>query len=406
MLYHAYDFQYKASRPIYHVASLGQQLLEHPLNPFSYTPMAKPTAAVLESISRTLHCYDKQGFDCESVEIDGKQVLVEENVLVDTPFCQLRRFSKPLANLQQPKLLLMAPLSGHHATLLKGTVQSLLVKHDVYITDWKDARDIPVSEGHFGMDDYVTTVLDFMKKIGPNTHILAVCQPSVQALQVAALLADTDLAPPSVTIMAGPIDTRINPTSVDRFADKYSLEQFRQRVICPVPYGYAGEGRKVYPGFLQLVSFMSMNMGAHIRRTIGFIDDIAHGKDDQANDYREFYDEYLAVMDMPAEFYLECVDKVFKNHELARGVLTYKGQPIDLSVIKQSALFTIEGEKDDITGAGQTEAAHGLCSSLPAKMRKHYVQQGAGHYGVFNGFRFRNGILPKVEAFIAKHDAA
>lgn len=406
MLYQAYDFQYKATRPIYHVASMGQQLLEHPLNPFSYTLMAKPTAAVLEGVSRTLHCYDKQGFDCESVEVNGKEVLVEEHVLIDTPFCQLRHFSKPLAKLQQPKLLLMAPLSGHHATLLKGTVKSLLSKHDVYITDWKDAREIPVSEGAFGMDDYVTTVLDFMQQLGPNTHILAVCQPSVQALLVAALLADSELAPPSVTIMAGPIDTRINPTAVNKFADKYSLEQFKQRVICTVPYGYAGEARKVYPGFLQLVSFMSMNMRAHYKRTIGFLDDVMHGKDDQANDYREFYDEYLAVMDMPAEFYLECIDKIFQNHELARGVLTYKGEVVDLSKIKRSALFTIEGERDDITGLGQTEAAQGLCSGLPATKRKHYVQKDAGHYGVFNGFRFRKGILPKVEAFIAKHDDA
>jgi poly(3-hydroxybutyrate) depolymerase len=300
----------------------------------------------------------------------------------------------------------MAPLSGHHATLLKGTVQSLLPNHDVYITDWKDARDIPASEGSFDMDDYVTTVLGFMEKLGANTHILAVCQPSVQALLVTALLADTELAPSSVTIMAGPIDTRINPTPVNRFAGKYSLEQFRQRAICTVPFGYAGEGRKVYPGFLQLVSFMSMNMRAHINRTIGFIDDLAHGKEDQANDYREFYDEYLAVMDMPAEFYLECIDKIFQKNELARGVLTYKGEVVDLAKIKRSALFTVEGEKDDITGTGQTEAAHGLCSGLTAKKRDHYVQKGAGHYGVFNGFRFRNGILPKVEAFIAKHDAA
>lgn len=406
MLYQTYDLQYKVTRPAYHLASMGQQLLEHPLNPFSYTLMAKPAAAVLEGVSRTLRCYDKQGFDCHTAEVDGKQVLVEERILVDTPFCQLLHFSKPLANLQQPKLLLMAPLSGHHATLLKDTVKSLLSKHDVYITDWKDARDIPVSAGSFDMDDYVTTVMSFMEALGPKTHILAVCQPSVQALLVTALLADTELAPPSVTIMAGPIDTRISPTSVNRFAEKYPLEQFKQRVIYPVPFGYAGEGRKVYPGFLQLVSFMSMNMRAHIKRTVGFIDDLAHGKDDQANDYREFYDEYLAVMDMPAEFYLECIDKIFMKHELARGVLTYKGEIVDLAAIKHSALFTIEGEKDDITGLGQTEAAHGLCSSLTAKKRKHYVQEGAGHYGVFNGFRFRKGILPKVEAFIAKHDAA
>ena len=406
MLYQAYDLQYKATRPMFHFASMGQQIVEHPLNPFSYTPMAKPSAAVFEGISRTLRCYDKQGFDCDTANVNGKQVHVEEHVLVDTPFCQLRHFAKPLVKLQQPKLLLMAPLSGHHATLLKGTVQSLLSNHDVYITDWKDAREIPVSEGSFGMDDYVTTVLGFMEALGPNTHIMAVCQPSIQALIVTALLADTELAPPSVTIMAGPIDTRINPTAVDHFADKYTLEQFKQRVICTVPFGYAGEGRQVYPGFLQLVSFMSMNMRAHIKRSIGFMDDVMLGKDDQANDYREFYDEYLAVMDMPAEFYLECVDKVFKNHELARGVLTYKDKVIDLSAIKDTALFTIEGERDDITGAGQTEAAHGLCSNLPAKKRQHYTQKDAGHYGVFNGFRFRNGILPKVEAFIAKHDTA
>ena len=407
MMYYAYDAISKASRPMYHMSMLGKTISEHPLNPLSYTPLAKLSSAVFESTSRSLRCYEKLGFDCPTTTVDGKTVIIKEEVVVDLPFCQLLHFKKKSA-VKQPKVLVMAPLSGHHATLLKGTVQSLLPKHDVYITDWKDARNIPLREGRFGMNEYVDTVLDFMEALGPNTHIFAVCQPSIQALVVGAILNQrkSPLVPPSITIMAGPVDTRINPTVVNDYASGKTVDFFEKNVISTVPPSFAGGGRKVYPGFLQLFSFMSMNIGSHIDKHVSFVSDLISGRDDSADNHREFYDEYLAVMDMPSEFYLECVEQVFINHELARGMMSYRDEKIDLEAITQSALLTVEGGLDDICGPGQTEVAQRLCSNIPDDKRKHYVQEDVGHYGVFNGSRFRNGILPQIESFIAEHDGA
>lgn len=404
MMYFAYDMYAKASRPMYHMAMMGQSITEHPLNPFSYTPLAKPVSAAFETITRSLRCYEKLGFECETTTISGKSVVIEEEIAVDLPFCQLLHFKKK-TKLKQPKLLVMAPLSGHHATLLKGTVESLLPKHDVYITDWKDARDVSLSEGGFGMDDYVSCIIQFLEAMGPNTHILAVCQPSVQALVVGAVLnqRNSPVVPASITIMAGPVDTRISPTVVNDYASDKSIDFFRDRVVSTVPSSYAGAGRQVYPGFLQLTAFISMNMGVHFDKHINFMSDLVHGNHERAENHREFYDEYLAVMDMPAEFYLECIERVFINHELPRGEMTYQGEKVDLAAITQTALLTIEGGLDDITGLGQTEAAQKLCVNIPDEKRMHHVQEDVGHYGVFSGSRFRKSILPKIEGFIALH---
>lgn len=405
MMYFAYDMYSKASRPMYHMAMIGQSVVEHPLNPFSYTPFAKPVAATFDTVSRALRCYEKIGFEITSTKVNGRAVSVEETVVLDLPFCELLHFKKN-SRAKQPKLLLMAPLSGHHATLLKGTVEALLPNHDLYITDWKDARGVPLSEGPFGIDDYVTNIIRFLEELGPNTHMLAVCQPSVQALVVSAVLAkqDSPLKPASVTIMAGPIDTRESPTAVNEYATNTPIEFFKKRVVSTVPASYPGAGRKVYPGFLQLIAFMSMNMGVHLNKHVSYMSDLIYGRHESVENYREFYDEYLAVMDMPAEFYLESVERVFINHELPKGELTYQGELVDLTAITDTALLTVEGELDDITGLGQTEAAQKLCSNIPDDMRRHHVQEGVGHYGVFNGSRFRAGILPIIEEFIAKAD--
>jgi poly(3-hydroxybutyrate) depolymerase len=302
----------------------------------------------------------------------------------------------------QPKLLIVAPLSGHYATLLRGTVEAFLPEHDVYITDWVDARMVPVSKGHFDLDDYIDYVIDILHFLGDNTHVVAVCQPAVPVLAATALMeADGDTkAPRSITLMGGPIDTRVNPTAVNKLAEERGSDWFRRNVISKVPFPHPGVMRDVYPGFLQLHGFVSMNLDRHVDAHSNLFFQLVKGDGDSVHKHKEFYDEYLAVMDLAAEYYLQTVDVVFVRHDLPLGNMTHRGRRIDPSKIRNTALLTVEGEHDDISGVGQTEAAHRLCVNIPADRKAHYLQLGVGHYGVFNGSRFRSEIVPRINDFM------
>jgi len=335
----------------------------------------------------------------------GNQIVeVHEEVIAQTPFCTLRRFAK--AGVEgQPKILVVAPISGHFATLLRGTVRVLLPDNDVYITDWHNARDIPLDAGTFDLDECIAHIMRFIETLGPNSHVLAVCQPAVPVLAAVALLAQSgsQAQPRTMTLMAGPIDTRINPTKVNDLANEKPISWFRQNLIGTVPAAYAGKGREVYPGFMQLTAFIAMNMDRHIRAHLDYHENLVQGRDDKAAAHKKFYDEYLAVMDLPAEFYLQTVEKVFQTHDLALGKLQWRGQKVDPSAIRRTALFAVEGELDDICSIGQTMAALDLCVALRPSMKRYHLQTGVGHYGVFNGRRWAQEIYPRVRTMIQAH---
>jgi polyhydroxyalkanoate depolymerase len=318
-----------------------------------------------------------------------------------TPFGTLLHFRKDVAT-AQPRMLVVAPLSGHFATLLRNTVRTLLADHDVFITDWHNARDIPVADGAFGLDEYVDHLIRFLDAIGPGTHVLSVCQPCVQVLAAATLMAEErhPAEPRSMTLIAGPVDARISPTRVNELATGRPLSWFERHLIHPVPRRHRGAGRQVYPGFLQLLAFMSMNAGRHVKAHLQLFELLAAGKTAEAQAIEAFYDEYFAVLDLPAEFYLETVDRVFQQAQLARGTLTVRNRRVEPRAIHRTALLTVEGERDDICSIGQTLAAHELCTSLPPYMRRHHLQAGAGHYGVFSGTRWETQIYPVVRNFV------
>jgi poly(3-hydroxybutyrate) depolymerase len=306
----------------------------------------------------------------------------------------------------QPKVLIVAPMSGHYATLLRGTVEAFLPNHDVYITDWTDARMVPLAAGRFDLDDYIDYVISILHRLGGDTHVIAVCQPSVPVLAATALMeaANDPYAPLSITLMGGPIDTRCNPTGVNKLAEARGVDWFRRNVITKVPFPHPGVMRDVYPGFLQLNGFVSMNLDRHLDAHKNLFYHLVQGDGDSVQKHREFYDEYLAVMDLTAEFYLQTVDTVFVQHALPKGRMTHRDRPVDPSAIRNTALLTVEGEKDDISGVGQTEAAHRLCVNIPADRKAHYLQLGVGHYGVFNGSRFRSEIAPRIADFMLTHN--
>lgn len=373
-------------------------------NPLIHTPAGRALHASLELGLRMTQRYEKQEFDIREVMVDNKRVGVYERIELEKPFCNLIHFKR--RNLMDKyKVLLVAPLSGHHATLTRGTVEALLPDHEVYITDWLDARQVPVDEGEFSFDNYVDYLVEFIEYLGPNTHVLAICQPTVQALIATAVLAErkSKATPCSLTLMAGPIDCSRNPTRVNQYAHKHSLDWFRNFAIMTVPKGYPGEGRRVYPGFLQLGGFLSMNLDSHAKKLLNFYQNLMFGEEEDADRYRAFYDEYLAVLDIPADFYLETIERVFKRNEIARNAVTYHGQPVDFLNIDKTALLTVEGALDDICGIGQTEAAQNICKNIPHKMRKHHLQEGAGHYGIFSGSKFRQSIRPVITEFINKY---
>jgi poly(3-hydroxybutyrate) depolymerase len=347
----------------------------------------------------------KPEFNIDSVSIEGETIPVYQTTILKKPFGDLVRFTKENQR-KEPKVLIIAPVSGHFATLLRDTVKRMLLKHEVYITDWKSARDVPLSAGSFGLDDYLTYLIDFLHKIGPNTHVMAVCQPAVQVMAMAAVMdAADDPCMPSVIIpMGGPIDPRVKKTKVNELAESHPLSWFEKNFLTYVPAGHVGAGRRVYPGFVQLTAFINMNPDAHCKAHLQYLEDKILNNQAGINKHQVFYDEYLSVLDMDDIYYLETVEKIFQTYELSRNVLKYKGCSVDLSNIRRCALLTLEGENDDISAPGQTFVAHALCKNLPKTMQGHYLQPGVGHYGVFSGSKWRSQIAPQIEAFVAKFD--
>ena len=365
-----------------------------------YTPLRKLSAAC-EVFALADLTHRRPAFGIDTVTVDGKEVQVTEEAAHRTPFATLLHFKKDIAA-SQPRVLLVAPMSGHFATLLRETVRTMLADHDVYITDWHNARDVPLTDGRFGLDEYVEHLITFLDAIGPGAHMVASCQPCVAALAAVSVMAEDGHAasPLSLTLMAGPIDCRISPTEVNKLATTKPISWFEQNLIGIVPTRYPGALRQVYPGFLQLMAFMNMNMERHVNSFREFYDDVLRGDTEKANAKRKFYEEYFAVADLTAEFYLETVSLVFQEYALPLGKLTWRGRTIDPRAIKRTALLTVEGEKDDICALGQTLAAQDLCGSLRQYMRTHYIQAGVGHYGVFSGKRWNNNIYPIVRDVI------
>ncbi len=404
MHYQAYDYLTRAAELVHDSYSLAHDMVSHPSNPLSYTWAGRLATASLETGMRLTRRYEKLGFNIEQVPIDGERVPVREEVVDSKPFCDLMHF-KRVGHKDEHKVLLVAPLSGHHATLVKGTVEALLPDHEVYVTDWLDAREVPRGVGKFTFDVYVTYLIEFLEFLGDRTHVIAICQPAVQALIATAVMAERNhkCVPKSLTLMAGPIDTSKNPTRVNEFAGRHPMGWFRNFAIMKVPHGYPGAGREVYPGFMQLGGFISMNAQTHAKKYLNFFQNLLFGEQEDADRFRGFYDEYMAVLDMPAEFYLETIQRVFKRNEIARGAIKYKGEPVRFEAIDSTALLTVEGADDDIVGIGQTGAAQDICSNIPKDMRRHHVQEGAGHYGIFSGSKFRKHIRPLITEFIHKY---
>ncbi len=409
-MYWFYEMGHAALNPSRALADAGLFYFKNPFNPLSYTPLGKSMAASCELFERSTRRYDEPDWGIESTLVGGQRVPVRIHTVWQRPFCELLHFERLIEHpprRPQPKLLIVAPMSGHYATLLRGTVEAFLPNHDVYITDWVDARTVPVAEGRFDLDDYVDYVIEMLHSLGGDTHVIAVCQPSVPVLAAVALMeADADpYVPNSMILMGGPIDTRRNPTAVNRLAEQRGIEWFRRNVITKVPFPHPGFLRDVYPGFLQLNGFMTMNLDRHIEAHKNLFMHLVRGDGDSAQKHREFYDEYLAVMDLSAEYYLQTVDTVFVKHLLPKGEMMHRGRRVDPGKIRRVALMTVEGENDDISGVGQTEGAQTLCVSIPDDRKVHYLQPAVGHYGVFNGSRFRAEIAPRISDFILTHDA-
>jgi poly(3-hydroxybutyrate) depolymerase len=407
-LYHLYELNRAALSPARATADAYRLLFRNPLNPASHTPLGRGAAAALELFERTTRRYRKPTFGIEETEVSGRRVAVKERVVISEPFCNLVHFERELSSLgrrNDPKLLVVAPMAGHFATLLRGTVRDLLPHYEVYVTDWQDARFVPRASGTFDLDVYIDYIIEFLRLFRGDVHVMAVCQPAVPVFAAVSLLeaAGDRSSPLSMILMAGPIDARENPTAVNRFAEARTLDWFRRNVTTQVPWPYPGVMRMVYPGFLQLSGFMGMNFGRHVSAHRDLFHNLIQGDGDSAEKHREFYDEFLAVMDLTAEYYLQTIETVFLEHRLPKGEMVHHGCPVDPSKIKKVALMTVEGEKDDITGLGQTFAAQTLCTNLPEALRAHHLQPGAGHYGVFNGSRFRTEIAPKIHDFIATH---
>lgn len=407
MYYHIYELNHAALQPLRAVADATRLLYRNPLNPLSATPIGRSLAAAAEVFERTTRRYGKPDFGFSTVEVDGEAVEVAEKVVWSKPFCDLIHFQRdlPRSRRPDPKLLVVAPMSGHYATLLRGTVEAMMQHAEVYITDWADARMVPLSDGRFDLDDYVDYIIEMLHHLGPDTHVMAVCQPSVPVLSAVSLMESRGdrFSPASMTLMGGPIDTRRNPTAVNLLAEKKGIEWFRDNVIMQVPFPNPGFLRDVYPGFLQLSGFMSMNLDRHLIAHKDFFMHLVKDDGDSAEKHREFYDEYLAVMDLTAEFYLQTVETVFVRHDLPKGQMRHRGELVDPSAVRTVALLTVEGENDDISGVGQTQASHDLCVNIPDSMRGHHLQPRVGHYGVFNGSRFRADIVPRIVEFMKMH---
>lgn len=412
MYYRLYEMQHAAFQPMRAVADATKLFYSNPFNPLSDTSYGRAMAASCEVFERSTRRYAKPEFGLSQTIIGDDVVPVVEKTVWSKPFCNLIHFERKYDHAAvrkgqspDPIIVLVAPMSGHYATLLRGTVETLLPFAEVYITDWVDARQVPLSEGSFSLDDYVDYLIDIAAIVGPTANMVAVCQPSVPVLAAASVMAKTKNPnrPASMTLMGGPIDTRINPTAVNTMAEDKDISWFDDNVVMTVPWPHPGFMRKVYPGFLQLGGFMSMNLDRHMIAQKDFFMHLVEGDGDSAEKHRAFYDEYNAVMDLDARFYLDTVEAVFIKHALPKGIFTHHDKVIDGADIEDIALFTVEGENDDISGVGQTEAAHKICSSLKNELRQHYVQPKVGHYGVFNGSRFRQEIAPRIIKFAQKH---
>ena len=404
MIYSLLEMNRLAVQPWRAMAESSLSFWNSPTNPWADTPFAKQTTAALTMFERATRQFQKPRFGIEFVTVDETPVAIVEKTVWQTPFCQLLHFAKPSYGKVQQKLLLVAPMSGHYATLLRDTVKTMLPQFDCYVTDWLDAREIPLSAGPFDLDDYTDSVIDMLHHLGERAHVMAVCQPAVPVLAAVALMSENQdhLLPLSMVLMGGPIDTSKNPTAVNIMAEGKDLEWFRQSVVMSVPATCKGAGRMVYPGFMQLTGFMSMNMERHIKAHRDMYYSLSSGDEADALRHEIFYDEYMAVMDLTAEFYLQTVERVFLHMDFPHGTYHYRGRHVDPCVITKTALLTIEGERDDIAGIGQTQAAHNLCCNIPAAMRKHYVQLGVGHYGVFSGSKFREQIAPLITTFLSE----
>ena len=412
--YQMYELAHVAMAPARAWSDATRLFFKNPMNPYAHTSMGKNLAAMSEMFERVTRRYGKPIFGLETTQVDGRTFDIVEQVVWERPFVRLLHFQRlPLgataATLpNQPKLLIVAPVSGHYATLLRGTVEAFLPHFDVYITDWSDTRMVPLAAGRFDLDDYIDHLIDMVHVLGHGVHTLGVCQPSVPLIAAVARMAAMDdaFAPASMTLMGGPIDTRRSPTAVNVVAHERGTEWFRENCLVTVPFPYPGVGRQVYPGFLQLSGFMAMNLDKHVNAHVDMFNHLVRADGDSAEKHREFYDEYMAVMDLSAEYYMQTIETVFVKHQLPKGEMMHRGARVDPAAIRHTALMTVEGENDDISGVGQTRAAHDICVNIPAQMKEHYMQPDVGHYGVFNGSRFRKEIAPRIVAFAAKADAA
>lgn len=405
MLYNFYEMQRTMMSSASAWASIGAELLSNPVLPMGYTGMGQVMASALDVFAHAAAPRGKPEFGIETVIVDDKPHAVTESIVVNKPFGNLLRFTHEGLPADAPRLLIVAPMSGHFATLLRGTVKRMLERSVVYITDWADAKMVPVEEGHFDLDDYIDYVIEFLEHIGPGAHALAVCQPSVPTLAATAVMAglDNPCRPATLTMMGGPIDTRESPTSVNDVAMDKPISWFEHNVIATVPLAYPGSGRKVYPGFLQLAGFMSMNLGSHLVSHYEMFKHMVIGDGESADATKAFYDEYRSVCDLTAEFYLQTVEEVFQRHSLPNREFVHRGKVIDLGDIHDTALLAIEGENDDISGIGQTKAALHLATHLDESKKKYLLAEDVGHYGIFNGSKWRSRIAPVVEDWMAEH---
>ena len=401
MRYQALDLTKRSLHPVSVLLGYSHDLITHPINPLATTPIGRIQAAWLESAQRLIKHYPKVGFDFGSIQVNGDRLEVRERAVRKKPFCHLLHFERDGCE-QAPKVLFVAALSGHHASLSRETVKEFLPDHDVYITDWLDAKQVPLVDGAFGFDEYIDYVIEFLQMLGPQTHVIGLCQAAVPALAAAAIMAKRDdpARPRTLSLLAGPIDIMANHNVITQHIDKVNLNLMRVLMLQKVPKGYPGEGRMVYPGYLQLGGFMTMNLKGHIEKHWQFFKDIASGDVEAADKHRDFYDDYFSIMDGTAEFFVETLERVFLDQQLPKGIMTFEGERVDCSAIRDIALQTIEGANDDMVALGVTEAAQTICQSIPDEMREHHVQEGVGHYGVFSGSRYRNEVAPRIKAFI------
>ena len=413
MLYTLYEAGYYAASPLRFAALATRDFWSSPLNPAADTDLGRRLFATSDLFANLTRRYGKPNWMVDSVEINGHAVRVRPTTVWSTPWCKLTHFARDMSDLRragkteiEPAVLIAAPLSGHYATLLRGTVEAFLQDHEVFITEWTNARDVPVVEGRFDFHDYIDHIREMLRVLGPRPHVVAVCQPGPPVLAAAALMAEDneESRPASMTFMGSPIDARLSPTVTNKLAEERPFAWFESNMIYNVPPPYLGAGRRVYPGFVQLASFMSMNLEKHQQAHRKYLAQLMEGDGDSADKHLEFYDEYLSVLDLTEEFYLQTVDVVFQRYLLPKGELEHRGRRVKPELVTDIGLLTVEGENDDISGIGQTQAAHDLCSSLPADLKEDYIQPHVGHYGVFNGKRFREEIYPRVRAFVRRMD--